>query len=234
MVSFWNCFSQNDYPDAPKEYQKIHFVYEQKSNYFINQNGVYADTLLLSFDFPTIKYMKAKSPTNQNQMVGFIPYGLFYHDEDKRKLISSIYHNTQTYEGVYDIKKDKTIIRVKREQKCEAFQRVSSYLKEKVLPDFRYRIEINYKKETIGSYFPNTSWNCCFEKEKNIIIFNANTTSGYYKEVLAEAVATNLILLNRNLNNKIVPGLVFVNNDFGVEKIKTLFSIYELKSVTYE
>jgi hypothetical protein len=39
-------FSQ--FEEKPINYKKINFVYETKSNYFIDENGIYADSLLIS------------------------------------------------------------------------------------------------------------------------------------------------------------------------------------------
>ena len=40
----------------PEKYSKIKFVYEQKSNFFIENDKVYADTLLLQFQYPKLKF----------------------------------------------------------------------------------------------------------------------------------------------------------------------------------
>jgi hypothetical protein len=47
-------FSQ--FEEKPINYKKINFVYETKSNYFIDENGIYADSLLIKLDFPEIKF----------------------------------------------------------------------------------------------------------------------------------------------------------------------------------
>ena len=55
---FWNGFSQVVFEKMPKEAKEIHFVYEMKSNYVINDEGIFADTLLLKIDFPDLKYTR--------------------------------------------------------------------------------------------------------------------------------------------------------------------------------
>ena len=53
LVTF-KMFSQIE--EKPINYKKIIFVYETKSNYFIDEDGVYADSLLIKLDFPEIKF----------------------------------------------------------------------------------------------------------------------------------------------------------------------------------
>lgn len=233
LFYFVNCFSQDSFQIEPKEFQKIHFVYEEKSNYYIDDRGVYADTLLFSFEFPKLKYIKVKSPINPNQTCGFINYERFIDKEDKRKLIGSIYHNTQIYEGIYDAKKNKTTIKVRRDRKDESFIKVKNYLNES-LTGFQFDIKIDYEKSIVEWTFPSTSWRKKFDEVKCEIVFDDNKTSGYYIEKTPKFSMSNMIFLNKNLNNKITPEMLFTNNDFGIEKVETLFSTYRLKSVTYE
>jgi hypothetical protein len=212
----------------------VKFVFEEKSNYYMDENGVFADTLLLSFDFPRIKYLKVKSPFRPNEICGFINYKDLNDKEDQRKLIGLIYHTTQTFEGVYDVKTNKTIIKVTRIKGCEAFENTKKYLKAEELPNFHYKIEIDYNTKKIKTIFPNTSKKESFEQNESEIVFNGDSTSGHYKKITSTYTSTNLILLNANLSSKITPGILFSNNEFGVEKIMSLFDNYELKTVSYE
>ena len=233
LISFWNCFSQNNYSIEPKKYKKIHFVYEEKSNYYLNDLGVYADTLLIAFEFPKLKYSKVKSPIEANTVCGFLPFSSFV-DEDRRRIIGTLYHGTQLFEGIYDVKKKKTKIKVIRDND-EIRAKVKQYFNEYKFPRFTYNIVINYKKEKgdgiYTSYFDQQET----KSEKCVVVYDDETkTSGYFKKVMISSEATCLVVTNKNLNDKITPAFFFTNSEFGIEKVNDFFNTYELKSVAYE
>jgi len=233
LLGFWNSFSQNSYPNEPNKYKKIHFIYEEKSNYYLDYSGVYADTLLLSYHFPKLKYTITKSPNQPNVICGFVPISSFV-DEYKRRIISLLYHANQIFEGTYDVEKQKTKIKVIRDNE-ELRIKVKQYFKEYKFPRFTYNIIINYKKENEGriyiSYFEQP------EKlaQRCVIVYDDETkSSGYFKKTMINTINTCLVIINKKLNDKITPAFFFSNNNFGVEKVDAFFSTYELKSVTYE
>ncbi|WP_293891941.1 hypothetical protein [Flavobacterium sp.] len=233
LISFWNCFSQNNYPSEPKEYKKIHFVYEQKSNYYLNESGVYADTLLLSFNFPKLKYTIVKNPNEPNTICGFVPFSSFI-DEDRTRIIGSLYHTYQIFEGTYDAKKKKTKIKVIRDNK-EIRDEVKKYFNEYKFPRFTYGIVINYKKEKDDGIYTSYFNQQEKKEQKCVIVYeDERKLSGYFKKVMINSVDTYLVVTNKNLNDKITPAFFFTNSEFGIEKVNAFFSTYELKSVTYE
>jgi len=60
LILFCNIvFSQTA---SSETYSKIKFVYEQKSNFFIENDQLYADTLVLKIEFPKLKFSKTASP----------------------------------------------------------------------------------------------------------------------------------------------------------------------------
>jgi len=60
-----------------------------------------------------------------------------------------------------------------------------------------------------------------------------NQILGNYKEVINNIEYSNVILLNINLDPKIMPEDIFTNNKYGVEVIKKLKKTTLLKSVKY-
>ena len=176
---FWSCFSQSNFQEEPKQFKKIHFVYEEKSNYFLNDQGVFADTLLLAFDFPKLKFTKVKSPLNNEMICGFLPYSAFSDTEDKIKLVQGqLYHTSQIYEGTYYVDKNKTKINVIRDNK-EIKDKVKKYFNDS-FQRFTFEIKINYSKE-VDSFIP-TSWFGYEEKlqEKHKVTFFTDELSGFY------------------------------------------------------
>ena len=233
LLSFLVGFSQENFQDEPKEFKKIHFVYEEKSNYFLNDTGVYADTLLFAFDFPKLKYTKVKSPFEANMICGFLPYSAFSDYEDKRKLVQGqLYHANQSYEGTYYVNKNKTKINVIRDNK-EIQEKVKKYFNDS-FRRFTFEIKINYSKESDN--FILTSW---FGYEENLqmkhnVTFFKVELSGFYTVKQVSIAEKNIVVFNKKLNVKVVPAVFFSNSNFGVQKIETLFTTIELKSVTYE
>lgn len=235
LVSFWNCFSQNSYPTEPKEYSKIHFVYEEKSNFYLDDKGVYADTLLIANDFPNLKYTKVKSPTKANAICGFVPYSDFA-GQDKRRIVSSLYHHYETYEGTYDVKKQKTKMKVTRENK-EIKEKVKKYFNE-YFEKVVHKFQIDYTRENQNIIYKTWSGMLGDKEErvekKEVFNFNEEKLIGLYKIENQYVELTNIVVFNKMLNTRITPETLFSNVIFGVEKIITLSSTYELKSVTYE
>ena len=234
LFCFWTCFSQSSFQEEPKEFKKIHFVYEERTNYFLNDSGVYADTLLLAYDFPDLKYVKVKSPSEVNMICGYLPFSAFSDSKDKNRLVSGqLYHKNQTYEGTYYVNKNKTIINVIRDNK-EIQQKVKKYFDE-YFPRFTFDIVINYKKETENGIFISWYGNGEEKKEKRkVTYFDDEKLIGSYKIKYKNIEEKNIVVFNKKLNSKIVPAVIFSNSDYGVEKITTLFETFELKSVTYE
>ena len=234
LFCFWNCFSQDSFQDEPKEFKKIHFVYEERSNYFLNDSGVYADTLLLAFDFPKLKYTKVESPFKTNTICGFLPFSAFSNPEDKLRLVGgALYHTNQTYKGTYYVNRNKTKINVIRNNK-EIKEKVKKYFDE-YFPKHTYDIVVNYKNETENTIFIGWFGNEEKTEGKNRVTYlDDEKLTGSYTTRNAYIQETKTVVFNKKLNAKIVPAVLFFNADYGVEKIITLFETYELKSVTYE
>lgn len=214
------------------EYSKVHFVYERKSNYQIVEKGVYADTLLLKIDFPEHQFLKVKSPRDSTEIVGFVPIEKFS-SKQKKKLAGALYHTTERIAGTHDFEKNITKLEINRDDKNmrETFKKDlnESY------PKFRYSITIDYNKKMVFKRLPNVSYDRKFATELKTIEFNANSKlSGYYTVTIEMLQLDNFVVLKEGLNNKIVPDVIFSNNEFGVAKIATIQETMELKSVTFE
>jgi hypothetical protein len=214
------------------KFSKINFTYEQKSNYHINNDGVYADTLLFSFDYPKLKYNTRINPTDSTKTVGFLAFKDFS-NEDKRKLVSSLYHNTQNIDGTYDANNNITKLIILRNDTIlkNIFKK---YFKEKYRK-FAYSVLINYDKKYIKTRYPKIHYNKKFATElRNIIFFDDDKNSGMYSYKTIDYTFSNLVTLNKNYDNKVVPDEVFSNNEFSVQKITTINRTTNLKFVSYE
>ncbi|WP_298147602.1 hypothetical protein [Flavobacterium sp.] len=224
---FLNVVAYAQIQERPADFKKIKFVYETTSNYRIENQRVYADTTLLKVDFPTLKW--SRSPKLDGSSEYYLPLTRLS-AEHLNKLKSILYHENQTYIGEYDKVKDKTIFQVVRGDKVtrEIFKEVfkDSY------ENFKYRIEINYKKGTYDLYYPRVSYNRTVA-EHSFKIEYKNDTIGVFVINTVKNVYKNLVLLNKNLDAKIMPDELFSNATCGVAIVKSLRSTTVLKSVEY-
>lgn len=230
LILFCNSvFSQTALSES---YSKIKFVYEQKSNFFIENDQLYADTLLLKMEFPRLKFSKISSPLDSTKIIGFVNIKSLSYEENK-KLGSTLYHSTHTIEGAYDIIKHKTSL---------FFNRGNSDLNlifkkhfKGSYPPFSFNLVIDYNKKYIYTNYPSVNYEESFDSQlKTINFLNDEKTLGTYNFENKLGFHSNEITLNKKYNNKITPHIIFSNNDFAVDKITSLLDTITLISVTYE
>lgn len=213
----------------PENTKEIHFVYQKKSNYFINEKGVYADSILLAIDFPKMKFEMTNHPSDSTKLCGFISFKKLS-KENKKFIHGKIYHTNETIAGTYYIASKLTVFYVSRndEETKTIFKKYfnESYYK------FEYRQEFNYNTRIEKRQFPNVNYELKFnEIEKTIS--STSPFLGNYNEVVNNIEYKNIVVMNDNLYKFITP-MIFTNNVFGVEKIESINEIIELKSVRYK
>ena len=227
-------FSQSNFQEAPKKYKKIHFVYEQKSNFQLRGDGVFADTLLLKFEFPNVNYKKVQDPTTPGRICGLVPYSGFFLEEDRKRLIRLTYNDSQTIEGFYIPKKQKLIFNITRDN-IEVKERIKREFNDYSLLKNSYSLVVDFKNGQVTKILPDSNENKISGIEQLDILFIDNSKlKGIYKENLKKTPESNEVFLNKTLNKSITPGILFSNNDFGIEKLTTMYKTYKLLSVTYE
>lgn len=222
-------FSQDAKPD---NFSKIHFVYDVKSNYHIDDNGVFADTVLMKLDFPTIKYSLRRSPMDAKKIVGFVRLTDF-DEESKHILSSTIYHTVERIEGTYDLKRNKTTLRITRndDHTRTIFRKFFKQDYEK----FKYTISIDYSDKKWICKYPHITYKYQFDEIARTIDFaNERKMEGSFSEKAGALVYHNLVYCSDQLNSKVTPDEMFSNNEFGVEKIISIYKTINLESVVYE
>ena len=215
--------------EKPQNFKKINFVYETKSNYHIENQGVYADTLLFKIDFPNLKYIQLNNSSKNEDFNGFIPINNFKED-DLKKLASILYHTNQKFMGEYDKVNDETNFKVIRDD--ELTKKIFKEILHMKYDYFEYKIKINYKKNKIKTNFPSVSYTHKIDELLNKLTFK-NDTIGEYIQIRNHLEFRNIVLLNSKLDPKIMPHEIFSNNNFGIEAIKKINDITILKSVSY-
>lgn len=230
LILFCNIvFSQSE---LSQPYSKIKFVYEQKSNFFIENDQLYADTLLFKTEFPKLKFSKVSSPLDPTKIIGLVTINSFNY-EDNKKLANILYHSTHTIEGTYDLAKHKTTLFFNRGN--AALNVILKKYFKGSYPPFKFKVVVDYNKKYIYTNYPNVNYEDLFDSQLNKINFsNDEKTQGTYTFENKLGFYSNEIILNKKYNNKITPHIIFSNNDFSVDKIISLLDTITLLSVTYE
>jgi hypothetical protein len=228
--SFWTTFSQIKDEKIPPNTKEIHFVYQMKSNYVINDEGIFADTIAFKIDFPNLKYTLRNNPLDSTLVCGFSTLKNFG-NKNKVKLKALLYHANETINGIHFIASKKTVYNVVRGDD-ETRMIFKKYLKEK-FPNFEYRVEIDFVKKTEKINYPRVNYEHTFAEIAKTIEFNNEENIGFYFQTNKGVLYKNIVILNNKLSNFVSP-LLFNNNKFGIDKIETIDRTITLKSVFYK
>ncbi|MFN3752731.1 hypothetical protein [Flavobacterium sp.] len=230
LIGFWSCFSQGEFNKMPEKATEIHFVYEMKSNYIINDEGIFADTLLLQIDFPNFKYSLRKHPLDSTIVCGFSTFKGFG-TNNRQKLKSIIYHTNETINAIHFVVSKKTVFNVVRgSEETEII--FKKHFKER-FTNFEYRQEFDFVKRIEKRKYPRVNYDFPFDKITKSVEFTSDESIGFYYDFAREVLYKNIIFFNKDLSVFISP-IVFENSRFGVEKIETISRTIILKSVYYK
>lgn len=229
LVFIYNCgFSQA----VPSDYKKIKFVYEEVSRIIINENGVFADTTLLAYDFPKLKYTLVQHPTDSKLMVGFVPLKDFS-DVDKKQLAGIIYHSQHHIEGEYNAVKNQTVLNFSRDDKN--VRNVFKKYLDNNYNTFRFKYIIDYKSQKIEIIYPTVTYEFTIkEKMKSITFTNSMDLDGFFHENTSKGKLVNVVLQNIHLPKFVTSADIFSNNVHGISKTESIYSTTTLSSVVYE
>ena len=226
---FLTSFLFSQIVEKPQNFKKINFVYETKSNYYIENENVYADTLLFKIDFPNLKFIIVDNSSINENFKGFVPISNF-NDVDLKKLASILYHTNQKFIGEYNKISDETNFKVIRDD--ELTKKLFKEVLHTKYEYFEYRIKIKYRKNIIKTNFPSVTYTRKIDESYNKLILK-NDTIGEYQEIRNNLEFKNIVVLNSKLDSKIMPVDLFLNNNFGIEVIKKIKDITILKSASY-
>ena len=218
FLTFNKCYPQVFFEKMPANAKEIHFVYETKSNYLVNDDGIFADTLLLKIDFPKLKYILKKNPIDSSVVCGFSTLKDFGRD-NRYKLFTILYHSNETINGIHFIPSKKTVFKVVRGDD-ETKMIFKKYLKQRFY-DFEYREEFDFVKKTEKIEFPRINYNRTFAEISKNIKFKNDPIIGFYEEESIGILYKNIVFFNNDLSKFISP-ILFDNNTIGVEKIETV------------
>lgn len=227
LFCFSNVFSQSIFEKMPENAKEIHFEYTSKSNFYYNEVGIYADPLLFELELQNVKYMKLNHP-KENYICGFVPFSNM-DSETKDKVASIFFHSNIIFKAVYNFKKNRTtIVAVRNEEDRKFFTNIFG----KDYSRFKFKIDLNYKKNIKTTFYPNIYYTDKFEEIKKSIKWS-DSINGTFNDKWNNTLLTNFVKTDQNLPNQISLGILFENNNFGIIKVTDLYTTTELKSVSY-
>lgn len=220
---------------TPKSFSKIHFIFHHTCNIIVNEQGVFADTLLLKFYFPNLKYKKVSVPNEDNIFGGFVAFNNLS-ETDVERIIGTISHSTYETVGLYNVKKNRTFLLGKRIKDDVTAKKLKQILNKSYGNGFYSRKYFSFNNnllEVFNSFGGIRDIKMC--PERNLIKWiDKDLFVGEYNEGNEKITTTNLVQFSPDLDKHITPILLFGNCEYGIFKIKSVFETIELKEVYYD
>lgn len=213
---------------------KIHFVYHKKSNLYINEKGIYADTLFLKNAFKQLTYQISKHPSDSTKTVGFINLKEIS-KKDQKKIIGIFGHSNFKYDCYYNIKKNQTAMYITRIENDEIHDLLKRLFKDTYSSTYYNRIYVNYNKNE--KFSTNSKFGTLYRYNPNNILikwYDDNKIGGEFNHLDGNRIYKDLILANPALEKHVTPFFTFANCDYGIQKLITFFDTTELISVNVE
>jgi hypothetical protein len=224
-------FSQSK-KNSPK---KILFTYITKSNFYLNENGVVADTNFIKIEFPNIKYVYKKSEKDSSSSFGFIPKNEF-NQEQIDKLMSIYYHTNLIKKYRYNLKlkfvtsKGYFTLDKKHKKLFRSFfgrNYNANYInarKEKLIDD------------NVSKYFSTFSSNKTDYSLRTITWIDKSKLYGHetYYNKFKNATLTNFVNFNEKLDKHVTPAGYYNNCEFGIELFENIYTLTYLKDIKYK
>ena len=231
LLSFQLSFSQSKFEKMPEGTNEIHFTYKQNSKIFIDESGVYADSLFFKKNFPKMKVINVIDPATYylNTKADLKSF----RSTNKHKLTSILYHLNERYKAVHFVGQNKSIIKAVRDDASikEIFQKY--FRKDYSL--FNYKIEIYYDTQVKHLLYPMAYYQFSFDEIQKNIVWISSTRGKYIEQSKKKKEDyVNVITFDENLPKVVSMGFVLENSNLGVSKVESIESILELTEVKYK
>lgn len=224
-------FSQRKFEKMPEGANEIHFEYKLSSKIFIDESGVYADSLFFKKNFPKVKVLNVPSPTTYylNTKADLKAF----RNMNKNQLISILYHLNERYNAVHFMEQNKTVIKAVRDD--DGVKGIFKKYFNKDYSLFNYKIEIYYDKKIKHLLYPMAYYQLSFDEIQKDISWISNTKGEYIQQIKnKKETYVNALTFDENLPKFVSMGYIFKNNDVGVSKIDSFESTLELTEVKYK
>ena len=213
-------------PEGTKE---IHFVYEQKAKVYMDDSGIYMDTLMMKVYYPKVSFVLKQHPKNDTLQWAFSKSNSFSNKELDR-LKSLIYHTNDKYFGEYKIREKQVKIKAERDD-SDARMFFDKVFKEKYFR-FYYTIINNYVNEVQIKDFPSVTHKEIFDNIIHRVVYSSDPMIGFYTGVVNNIQYKSIVYLNPMLPKEI--SIDIFDSKFGVERIDSFDRTLELTAITYK
>lgn len=213
----------------PEGTQEIHFVYEQKAKVYMDDSGIYMDTLMMKVYYPKVSFVVKQHPKNDTLQWAFSQTNSFT-DKELDVLKALIYHTNEKFIGVYKIREKLVKIKAERDD-SDARMFFDKVLKEKYFR-FYYNIINNYANEVQIKDFPSATHKEFFSKIIHSVVYSSDPMIGFYTGVVKNIQYKSIVYLNPMLPKEISIDIFDVK--FGIERIDSFNHTLELKAITYK
>lgn len=215
---------------TPKSYQKIKFVYQKKSNFKLDEKGLYADTLQFKEMFPTIQFEKIT--TESGTVIGFAPLSNL-NILDKKTIAKKMTQNNTVIFGLVDIKKNKILFSVDHSSPdTDVAYQLFNLPQDKLNSTYYYSYKKNFSVLEMTS---NATTQLKSIKNNKIAWQNNEQTIGHFDTSVAlENNQLNVVVFQKELPRLVSPIPLFENANHGIKSIYAMEYHYELISVSYE
>lgn len=209
-------------------WNKILFTYEIRSPYILNKDGVFAEASVFAKNFASLRYTEKKSPSGAK--MPFISFQEFT-AADRKRLLSSLYQN-EIVNGIYDKATNTTTLEFTRndgEAKNafaalgENYETAHSSLKIDFNAKTEYR-ELSQSKYTVE--FKDIAYDAVFSDKDKLQATFSDKKDKQGRQFSAA--------FSKGLSNKVTPGELFTNNEYGISKVEGYGCTKTLTSVKYE
>lgn len=232
LVYFISISLYSQIQQKPATFKKINFIYKEKTNIYINKQGVYADTLTMKHIFKNKKYEKIKLPNDTLTIGGFIPLEKLS-NQNKQDIVGVIAHTTHRITGIYDVEKNETFLSYQRIEVDNIKANLKKYLN-RSYEDFYFTETINHSENKKDINYPTVSYNETYDALKKITWLNKEQTIGRYDYGSERKIQTNTILVNLKLDKHVSTTFLFNNCPYGIQTLKSEHSNTELILVNYQ
>lgn len=232
LLNWTMSFAQAKFEKMPEGANEIHFKYNLSTKIFIDETGVYADSLFFKKNFPKIEVVEATNP-NAYYLNTKADVKAF-RGANKDKLLSILYHVNEKYTAVHYLDQNKSVIYAERNDD-EVREIYNKYFNKEYYGLFNYKEELDYERKINQKKYPLVNYEFTFDEIQKNINWSSKIQGQFMEHTSKkEEGYFSAVTFDENLPKFVSLGYVFTNSDFGVTKVESDESILELTEVNYK
>ncbi len=213
--------------ETPGKWGKILFTYEVRSPYMISSEGVFATASVFEKNFSNLKYKQLKSPSGSK--MPFIPFSAFT-GADRKRLLSILYQN-ETINGTYDKAANTTTLEFVKND--EGTRRAFAALGEKYTVNAN-TLTVDFNTKTEMRTVSGVTYTIKFKDIATEAVLSDDKLQAVFSDKKDRQSRKLSVTFTKGLNNKVTPGEIFTNNEYGIGKVESYDCTKTLATVKYE